>query len=180
MPRYPKREPTEAGEEERGEKEDLEATSKSVAEEKRVGMTCAACAGSVEKAIKRLPGIHDARRRCAERQRFLHLPTGVVPPAASIALFSLSRVPIRVIAHRLSVLYREGTTSSFLLSNDSKSTTAALLSLPFRSTHRLNRSSISSVEVNRRQTFIVVDNTTVSLTPGQDLRPSQDLDLAGA
>ncbi|XP_065006007.1 copper-transporting ATPase HMA5-like [Musa acuminata AAA Group] len=65
MPRYPKRKPTAAGEEERGE-EDLEATSKSVAEEKRValfsvvGMTCAACAGSVEKAIKRLPGIHDA------------------------------------------------------------------------------------------------------------------------
>ncbi|URD98211.1 copper-transporting ATPase [Musa troglodytarum] len=60
MPRYPKRKPTAAGE------EDLEATSKSVAEEKRValfsvvGMTCAACAGSVEKAIKRLPGIHDA------------------------------------------------------------------------------------------------------------------------
>jgi P-type Cu+ transporter len=24
------------------------------------GMTCAACAGSVEKAVKRLPGIHDA------------------------------------------------------------------------------------------------------------------------
>jgi Cu+-exporting ATPase len=25
-----------------------------------LGMTCSACAGSVEKAIKRLPGIHDA------------------------------------------------------------------------------------------------------------------------
>lgn len=25
-----------------------------------IGMTCSACAGSVEKAIKRLPGIHDA------------------------------------------------------------------------------------------------------------------------
>jgi len=24
------------------------------------GMTCSACAGSVEKAVKRLPGIHDA------------------------------------------------------------------------------------------------------------------------
>ncbi|GJN26781.1 hypothetical protein PR202_gb14740 [Eleusine coracana subsp. coracana] len=48
---------------------DLEAPAGSVAaeeEEEKVavfavsGMTCAACAGSVEKAVKRLPGIHDA------------------------------------------------------------------------------------------------------------------------
>ncbi|KAG2573883.1 hypothetical protein PVAP13_7KG284600 [Panicum virgatum] len=44
---------------------DLEA-AKGAAEEEKVavfavtGMTCAACAGSVEKAVKRLPGIHDA------------------------------------------------------------------------------------------------------------------------
>ncbi|RWW06682.1 hypothetical protein GW17_00029974 [Ensete ventricosum] len=75
---------------------------------------------------------------------------------------------------------RGGGESSFLLSNDSKSTTAALLSLPFRSTDRPSRSSISSAKVNRHQTFIAVDNTTVSLTSGQDMRPSQDLDLAGA
>ncbi|RWV87929.1 hypothetical protein GW17_00050033 [Ensete ventricosum] len=37
---------------------------------------------------------------------------------------------------------------------------------------RPSRSSISSAEVNRRQTFTVVDNTVVSLTSGQDLRPS--------
>ncbi|RWW37292.1 hypothetical protein BHE74_00057620 [Ensete ventricosum] len=36
-------------------------------------------------------------------------------------LFSLSRAPVRATAHRLSVLCREGTTSSFLLSNGSKS-----------------------------------------------------------
>ncbi|RWW78481.1 hypothetical protein BHE74_00013294 [Ensete ventricosum] len=104
------------------------------------------------------------------RRRLLHLLVGIVPPAASIALFSLPRVPLRTTAHRLSVLCRESVASSFSLSNDNKSTTASLLSLPFRSTDRLNRSSISSTEVNRRQTFTVVDNTTVSLTSGQDLR----------
>ncbi|RWV76897.1 hypothetical protein GW17_00062365 [Ensete ventricosum] len=59
MPRYPKKPAgvlAEGG-------ADLEARPEP---EKRValltvlGMTCAACAGSVEKAIKRLPGIHDA------------------------------------------------------------------------------------------------------------------------
>ncbi|RWW82937.1 hypothetical protein BHE74_00008576 [Ensete ventricosum] len=45
---------------------------------------------------------------------------------------------------------------------------------------RPHRSSISSVKVNRRQTFTAVDNTVVSLTSGQDLRPSQELDLVGA
>lgn len=59
MPRYPKK---LAGELADGGA-DLEARPEP---EKRValltvlGMTCAACAGSVEKAIKRLPGIHDA------------------------------------------------------------------------------------------------------------------------
>jgi len=53
MPKYPK-----AG-------ADLEALpeeeqSRKVALFSVVGMTCSACAGSVEKAIKRLPGIHDA------------------------------------------------------------------------------------------------------------------------
>ncbi|RZS21186.1 hypothetical protein BHM03_00053789, partial [Ensete ventricosum] len=55
-----------------------------------------------------------------------------------------------------------------------------LLPLPFRSTDRPNRSSISFAEVNRCQTFTAVDNTTVSLTSGKDLCPSQELDLAGA
>ncbi|RWW80846.1 hypothetical protein BHE74_00010791 [Ensete ventricosum] len=59
---------------------------------------------------------------------------------------------------------------SFSLSNDSKSMTTVLLSLPFRSTDRPNHSSISSVEVNRRHTFTEVDNTVVSLTSGQDHR----------
>ncbi|RWW77259.1 hypothetical protein BHE74_00014589 [Ensete ventricosum] len=110
----------------------------------------------------------------------LHLLADAIPPIAFVALFSLPRVHVRAIAHRLSVLYRGGTTSSFSPSNDSKSTTAALLSLPFRSTDRSSRSSISSVEVNRYQTFTAVDNTAVSLISGQDLRPSQELDLAGA
>ncbi|RWW09101.1 hypothetical protein GW17_00027425 [Ensete ventricosum] len=70
--------------------------------------------------------------------------------------------------------------SYFSLSNDSKSMTIVLLSLPFRSTDRSNRSSISSAEVNCCQTFTAVDNTTVSLISGQDLRPSQEFDLAGA
>lgn len=49
---------------------DLEAAAGSATAEKEEeekvavfavsGMTCAACAGSVEKAVKRLPGIHDA------------------------------------------------------------------------------------------------------------------------
>ncbi|RRT60483.1 hypothetical protein B296_00038685, partial [Ensete ventricosum] len=55
-----------------------------------------------------------------------------------------------------------------------------LLPLLRRSTDRSNRSSISSAEVNRYHIFTVVDNTTVSLISGQDLRPSQELDLAGA
>lgn len=49
MPKYPK----EALLEE-------EEQSRKVALFSVVGMTCSACAGSVEKAIKRLPGIHDA------------------------------------------------------------------------------------------------------------------------
>lgn len=49
MPKYPK----EALLEE-------EEHSRKVALFSVVGMTCSACAGSVEKAIKRLPGIHDA------------------------------------------------------------------------------------------------------------------------
>ncbi|RZR74017.1 hypothetical protein BHM03_00031094 [Ensete ventricosum] len=114
------------------------------------------------------------------RRRLLYLLVGVIPPAASVALFSLSRVPVRATAHRLLVLYREGITISFSLSNNSKSTTAALLSLPLRSIDRPSRSSISSAKVNRCQTFIAVDNTAVSLISGQDLRPSQELDLAGA
>ncbi|RWW41471.1 hypothetical protein BHE74_00053042 [Ensete ventricosum] len=114
------------------------------------------------------------------RRWLLHLLVGAILPAASVALFSLPRVPVRATAHRLSVLCREGVTSSFSLSNDSKSTTTTLLSLPFRSIDRPSRSSISSAEVNRRQTFTEIDNTAVSLTSGQDLRPSQELDLAGA
>lgn len=45
---------------------DLEAAAVAAEDEEKVvvfavfGMTCAACAGSVEKAVKRLPGIHDA------------------------------------------------------------------------------------------------------------------------
>ncbi|RRT73374.1 hypothetical protein B296_00004440 [Ensete ventricosum] len=63
MPKYPRRKSTVevvgGG--------DLEATPETAEEEEKrvalfsvVGMVCAACAGSVEKAIKRLPGIHDA------------------------------------------------------------------------------------------------------------------------
>ncbi|RRT83909.1 hypothetical protein B296_00000075 [Ensete ventricosum] len=47
--------------------------------------------------------------------------------------FSLPRAPVRVTAHCLSMLYKEGVASSFSLLNDIKSTTAALLSLSFRS-----------------------------------------------
>jgi Cu+-exporting ATPase len=46
---------------------DLEAAKGAAEEEEEkvavfevIGMSCAACAGSVEKAVKRLPGIHDA------------------------------------------------------------------------------------------------------------------------
>ncbi|RWW57342.1 hypothetical protein BHE74_00035868 [Ensete ventricosum] len=88
------------------------------------------------------------------------------------SLFSLPRVPVWATAHCLSGLCREGATSSFSLSNNSKSMTTSLFSLPFRSTDRPNCSSISSAKVNRHQTFTVVDNTAVSLTSGQDLRPS--------
>ncbi|RWW12460.1 hypothetical protein GW17_00023861, partial [Ensete ventricosum] len=63
MPKYPRRKSTV--EVVRGG--DLEATPETAEEEEKrvalfsvVGMACAACAGSVEKAIKRLPGIHDA------------------------------------------------------------------------------------------------------------------------
>ncbi|RRT83134.1 hypothetical protein B296_00017185 [Ensete ventricosum] len=38
-----------------------------------------------------------------------------------------------------------------------------------KSIDRPNRSSISSAEVNRCQTFTAVDNTAVSLTSGKDL-----------
>ncbi|RZS26098.1 hypothetical protein BHM03_00059401, partial [Ensete ventricosum] len=51
---------------------------------------------------------------------------------------------------------------------------------PSPSIDRPSRSNISSVEVNCRQTFTAVDNTVVSLTSRQDLRPLQELDLAGA
>ncbi|RWW14744.1 hypothetical protein GW17_00021463 [Ensete ventricosum] len=105
-------------------------------------------------------------------------PDGI--PRSLYCSVSLSRVLVWATAHRLSVFCREGTTNSFSLSNDSKSTTTALFSLPFRSTDRPSRSSISSAEVNRCQTFTAIDNTAVSLTSGKDLCPSQELDLAGA
>lgn len=67
MPKYPKRKEAAVGS---AGDEDLEASTagaeheeeeeKKVAVFSVVGMTCAACAGSVEKAVKRLPGIHDA------------------------------------------------------------------------------------------------------------------------
>ncbi|KAG6483227.1 copper-transporting ATPase HMA5-like [Zingiber officinale] len=70
MPKYPKRKESSAAVGSAGDDEDLEASSagaehgeeeaKKVAVFSVVGMTCAACAGSVEKAVKRLPGIHDA------------------------------------------------------------------------------------------------------------------------
>lgn len=65
MPRRPKGVAVAGG----GGDGDLEAavgTADEEEEEEKVavfsvsGMTCAACAGSVEKAVKRLPGIHDA------------------------------------------------------------------------------------------------------------------------
>jgi P-type Cu+ transporter len=64
MPRRP-RSPAVGGE--GGGGDDLEAAAAAAREEEEKvavfavsGMTCAACAGSVEKAVKRLPGIHDA------------------------------------------------------------------------------------------------------------------------
>ncbi|RWW53159.1 hypothetical protein BHE74_00040373 [Ensete ventricosum] len=92
----------------------------------------------------------------------LHLLACAVRLVASTALVSLPRVPVRATAHCLSVLCREGAISSFSLSNDSKFMTATLLSLPFRSIDRPSRSNISSAEVNRHQTFTVVDNIAVS------------------
>uniref|UniRef100_A0A6I9QL95 Copper-transporting ATPase HMA5-like n=1 Tax=Elaeis guineensis var. tenera TaxID=51953 RepID=A0A6I9QL95_ELAGV len=56
MPKYPKRAKVSATAAQEEEKEE----EKKVALFSVLGMTCAACAGSVEKAIKRLPGIHDA------------------------------------------------------------------------------------------------------------------------
>ncbi|KAK0588337.1 hypothetical protein LWI29_038330 [Acer saccharum] len=49
MPKYPK-----------GEETAESSKAKVVAVFSVIGMTCSACAGSVEKAIKRLPGIHEA------------------------------------------------------------------------------------------------------------------------
>jgi Cu+-exporting ATPase len=40
--------------------EEEEEEEEKVAVFEVIGMSCAACAGSVEKAVKRLPGIHDA------------------------------------------------------------------------------------------------------------------------
>ncbi|XP_042431937.1 copper-transporting ATPase HMA5-like [Zingiber officinale] len=67
MPKCPKRKSAEAsGEPGNVDPEAMKGAGEEEEEEKRValfsvfGMTCAACAGSVEKAIKRLPGIHDA------------------------------------------------------------------------------------------------------------------------
>lgn len=59
MPRYPK---GTAAAEAVGARDDLEAPSedRKTAMFSVFGMTCSACAGSVEKAIKRLPGIHNA------------------------------------------------------------------------------------------------------------------------
>lgn len=50
MPKYPKGQPATT----------VEELSDSTALFSVVGMTCAACAGSVEKAVKRLPGIREA------------------------------------------------------------------------------------------------------------------------
>jgi P-type Cu+ transporter len=64
MPRRPKGAAVAGG---GGGGGDLEAAAGGESEEEEKvavfsvsGMTCAACAGSVEKAVKRLPGIHDA------------------------------------------------------------------------------------------------------------------------
>ncbi|RWW12071.1 hypothetical protein GW17_00024277 [Ensete ventricosum] len=77
------------------------------------------------------------------------------------------------------------TVASASMSNDTFPTPSAVddgfyTCLPASSIDRPSRSNISSVEVNCRQTFTAVDNTVVSLTSGQDLRPLQELDLAGA
>jgi len=50
MPKYPKGQPATT----------VQELSDSTALFSVVGMTCAACAGSVEKAVKRLPGIREA------------------------------------------------------------------------------------------------------------------------
>lgn len=68
MPRRPRSAAVagEGGEGGGGGDGDLEAAAVGAEEEEKVavfevsGMTCAACAGSVEKAVKRLQGIHDA------------------------------------------------------------------------------------------------------------------------
>ncbi|WOL06069.1 hypothetical protein Cni_G14801 [Canna indica] len=68
MPKYPKLKSVASSPAKHEVDGDREAILEAAAaEEERqvalfsvVGMTCAACAGSVEKAIKRLPGIHDA------------------------------------------------------------------------------------------------------------------------
>ncbi|KAG1355064.1 Copper-transporting ATPase HMA5 [Cocos nucifera] len=56
MPKYPKGAKASAA----AVQEEEEEEEEKVALFSVLGMTCAACAGSVEKAIKRLPGIHDA------------------------------------------------------------------------------------------------------------------------
>jgi P-type Cu+ transporter len=66
IPRLPKGVAVAGGGGGVGSDSDLEAAAVEKEEEEKVavfavfGMTCAACAGSVEKAVKRLPGIHDA------------------------------------------------------------------------------------------------------------------------
>lgn len=62
MPKYPKKGSKFII---RSDEDDLEDSREEEKEKKValfsvIGMTCSACAGSVEKAIKRLPGIHDA------------------------------------------------------------------------------------------------------------------------
>ncbi|XP_073112548.1 copper-transporting ATPase HMA5 [Elaeis guineensis] len=60
MPKYPKGAKASAAAAQDGEEQEEEEEEEKVALFSVLGMTCAACAGSVEKAIKRLPGIHDA------------------------------------------------------------------------------------------------------------------------
>ncbi|RRT75128.1 hypothetical protein B296_00002388 [Ensete ventricosum] len=52
------------------------------------------------------PARHHPYPNCS-RRRLVHLLACVVPPVASAALVSLPRVPVRAIAHRLSVLCKE-------------------------------------------------------------------------
>jgi len=55
-----------------------------------MGMTCAACAGSVEKAIKRLPGIREAVVDVLnDKAQVLYLPTIVNVSICSIPTFYL-------------------------------------------------------------------------------------------